>query len=329
MTNTVDLAFQGSKLFSKYPHANMSTEERRLFSYFTETLGWEKVIHSRVSFDHLMNAREFSNKREILDAGAGHQRYRPFFQNSNYLTQEHPSGIDFKKMNSIQYDFISPIDQFIPLKDDSIACVINTSVLEHVRFPEAFLCEVHRVLLPGGRIYMSVPFSYLEHEQPYDFQRPTRYGLDAWLNDAGFRKKIILPASNSTYGSSAFIVEALSAELQAHNAGHLAQSLVPIVKHCIDTCNNATDDFISVDSPIPVGWLVIAEKDGQIPDRNFGDKEEWIRSHAHPLMQRPGPPQNLRSQRNDPQPAADLPRRNEMCFCGSGRRYKHCHGRLA
>ena len=280
--NTVDIAFQGAKIVSKYPNAFMNSDEQKLFAYFTEELKWGKVIHSRVSFDHLMDAREFSNKRQKLDAGAGHQRYQPFFRNSIYLTQEHPSGIYFKKMNSIQYDFISPIDQFIPLRDNSIACVINTSVLEHVRFPEAFLREVHRVLLPGGRIYMSVPFSYLEHEQPYDFQRPTRYGLGAWLSDAGFQRRAVLPASNSTYGSSAFIIGALSTELQSHSSGHLCQSLVPIVKYCIDGCNNATDDFISVDAKIPIGWLVIAEKDGSLPNSNVEDKEEWKRKYTHP-----------------------------------------------
>jgi SAM-dependent methyltransferase len=289
MKNTVDLAFQGPRIFSKYPHAYMNGEEQKLFAYFTDELKWGKVIHSRVSFDHLMNAREFSNKRVILDAGAGHQRYRPFFNNSNYLTQEHPSGIDFKKMNSIQYDFISPIDQFIPLKDNSIACVINTSVLEHVRFPESFFREVHRVLLPGGRIYMSVPFSYLEHEQPYDFQRPTRYGLGAWLSDAGFRKKVVLPASNSTYGASAFIIGALSTELPLHSAGHSSQSLMPIVKYCVDACNNVTDDFISVDAKIPIGWLVIAEKDGNLPEPHFENREEWIRKNTHPSYPARGP----------------------------------------
>jgi hypothetical protein len=42
------------------------------------------------------------------------------------------------------------------------------------------------------------------------------------------------------------------------------------------------------------------------------------------------PPQanDLPAPRSEPQPTGLQPRRNEMCFCGSGRRYKHCHGRL-
>ena len=39
-------------------------------------------------------------------------------------------------------------------------------------------------------------------------------------------------------------------------------------------------------------------------------------------------PKNFQPLCNDSQSAASQPRRNEMCFCGSGRRYKHCHGRL-
>jgi Methyltransferase domain/Glycosyltransferase like family/SEC-C motif len=33
-------------------------------------------------------------------------------------------------------------------------------------------------------------------------------------------------------------------------------------------------------------------------------------------------------QKSQVRPTQAMPRRNELCFCGSGRRYKHCHGKL-
>ncbi|KOR29987.1 hypothetical protein TI04_07295, partial [Achromatium sp. WMS2] len=39
------------------------------------------------------------------------------------------------------------------------------------------LAEIHRVLKPGGRLYLSVPFFYPIHDAPYDFLRFTIHGL--------------------------------------------------------------------------------------------------------------------------------------------------------
>jgi len=92
------------------------------------------------------------------------------------------------------------------------------------------------------------------------------------------------PASNSTYGASNFVVRSLAVELEAHGvAGHLCQSLVPVMKYCIDSCNTATNDFITVDALLPVGWLVIAEKERRLPEHTLEDREKWKRRHARGL----------------------------------------------
>jgi hypothetical protein len=111
---------------------------------------------------------------------------------------------------------------------------------------------------------MHVPFSYAEHEQPYDFQRPSRYGLKAWLQSAGFSKISVLPSSNSCYGSSWFYLQAVEHELVERGAGQMFKDLSPILKHCIDSINDATDDYIDAEVTMPVGWISVAEKDGNI-----------------------------------------------------------------
>jgi SAM-dependent methyltransferase len=278
----------GRKFSPIHPSPDMSPKLRELWSYFTDQLRWASHrITSRVTFDFLVNAADFAKNKPILDAGAGHQRYKPFFSECVYFAQEHPEGIAFKQMGEIEYDFGSPIDLRIPVKDRSFACVLNTSVLEHVRHPEKFIAEAYRVLCPGGRLYMHVPFSYVEHEQPYDFQRPSRYGLSAWLKSAGFSKVSVLPSSNSCYGSSWFYLQAVESELLARGAEQMVRNLSPILKHCIDSINDITDDYIDADATMPVGWISVAEKEGDIKDYSISAENKevlksLIMSHDRP-----------------------------------------------
>lgn len=113
--------YESSKIQPKFPNGEMSPDISFLWNLFSKELGWGASIESRIIFDFLINAREFSKEKVILDAGAGHQRYKPFFDTSIYISQEHPAGIEFKKMQGIEYDLISPLDEIIPLKKDSIS----------------------------------------------------------------------------------------------------------------------------------------------------------------------------------------------------------------
>jgi SAM-dependent methyltransferase len=51
------------------------------------------------------------------------------------------------------------------------------AVLEHVRDPERVMCEMRRVLAPGGYLHIVTPFCHPFHEYPKDFRRFTIDGL--------------------------------------------------------------------------------------------------------------------------------------------------------
>ncbi|MEU7873858.1 methyltransferase domain-containing protein [Dactylosporangium sp. NPDC049140] len=61
----------------------------------------------------------------------------------------------------------------LPLAGDSLAGGISIAVLEHVPDPAVHIAEMHRVLRPGGRMLVFVPFMQPFHASPYDFQRYT------------------------------------------------------------------------------------------------------------------------------------------------------------
>jgi len=65
----------------------------------------------------------------------------------------------------------------LPFRDQSFAVIVCTEVLEHTRSPEQVLKELRRVLQPGGKLLLSVPFAFPIHYAPTDYYRFTRFGL--------------------------------------------------------------------------------------------------------------------------------------------------------
>lgn len=73
----------------------------------------------------------------------------------------------------------------LPIADASIDGVVCLEVIEHVPDPGQAVKEIARVLRPGGTAWISMPFLYPVHNEPFDFQRYTRYGLRRDAERAG------------------------------------------------------------------------------------------------------------------------------------------------
>src|SRR5947207_14843412 len=73
----------------------------------------------------------------------------------------------------------------LPFADRSFETVVLSDVLEHIPTPSELCGEISRLLSPGGRILMNVPFYYPLHEEPYDFYRYSRSALTRLLDQAG------------------------------------------------------------------------------------------------------------------------------------------------
>jgi SAM-dependent methyltransferase len=68
----------------------------------------------------------------------------------------------------------------LPFRNKIVTRIVCTGVLEHVNFPERVVAEMARVLRPGGRIYVAVPFLQGFHPgsgTQQDFHRYTHIGL--------------------------------------------------------------------------------------------------------------------------------------------------------
>ena len=73
----------------------------------------------------------------------------------------------------------------LPFADASFDTVAMLDVLEHLAQPAMAVSEARRVLRPGGRLILQVPFLYPLHDVPHDFQRWTRIGLERLVESHG------------------------------------------------------------------------------------------------------------------------------------------------
>lgn len=129
--------------------------------------------------------KQISNELEpnslLLDAGAGDGRYKKYFPNVIY------ESADICKLER-DYGNINYVCSLtdIPVEDNRFDTIICTQVLEHINEPGKTLIELSRVLKPNGKILLTAPLYYPEHEIPYDFYRYTQFGFKYLFEKANF-----------------------------------------------------------------------------------------------------------------------------------------------
>ncbi len=67
----------------------------------------------------------------------------------------------------------------LPFKDQAFDLVLCTQVLEHVEQPFEVVQEIHRVLRPHGKVFLTTHGIWKEHAEPFDRWRFTPDGLRA------------------------------------------------------------------------------------------------------------------------------------------------------
>lgn len=118
----------------------------------------------------------------LLDVGCGRKPYRNLFAATEYVGMEIDTPENrANKQADCFYD-----GTCFPFPDQYFDGVICNQVLEHVFTPDLFLTEIERVLKPGGKLLLTVPFVWDEHEQPWDYGRYSSFGLKSLLEKNGF-----------------------------------------------------------------------------------------------------------------------------------------------
>jgi len=90
-------------------------------------------------------------------------------------------------------DLSCDLSQPLPFGDARFDTIILSDVLEHMPEPELVWREMTRVLAPGGKVIMNVPFYYSVHAHPHDYYRYTGFALERFVKINGLGVACLLP----------------------------------------------------------------------------------------------------------------------------------------
>jgi SAM-dependent methyltransferase len=123
----------------------------------------------------------------VLDMGGGRRaKYLKVFPNSPQIESANiDPGIDPHHLVSVE----GPL----PFEADSFDEIICFNTLEHIFDPASVVNDLYRVLKPGGRIHIIVPFMFRIHGHPDDYTRATPSWWRETFVRVGFAKLSLLP----------------------------------------------------------------------------------------------------------------------------------------
>ncbi len=120
----------------------------------------------------------------IVDLGCGTKPYRHLFAHAHeYIGMdiEISGNKDQKSFVDVYYN-----GKHFPFDNQSIDAVFSSETFEHIFNLDEVLSEIHRVLKKDGLLLATCPFTWPEHEVPYDYARYTSFAIKDKLTKLGF-----------------------------------------------------------------------------------------------------------------------------------------------
>ena len=119
----------------------------------------------------------------VYDLGCG---VRPYEEDILQVAEAYV-GVDWANtLHDLNADVVADLNKPLPIENMAADTVVSFQVMEHLCEPQVMLGEAFRILKSGGRMFVSVPFQWWVHEQPHDYFRYTRHGLEYIFSKAGF-----------------------------------------------------------------------------------------------------------------------------------------------
>ena len=216
-------------------------------------------ISSRFAADivapYYENAIRVHAQGRLLDMGCG---YVPLYDTYRDLVSENIC-IDWEKTPHVNPYLDQTVDLTVALSFESASfdTVLLTDVLEHIPEPMNLMCEIARILRPGGKLILGVPFLYWLHEVPHDYYRYTEFALRRFCQLSGLRVVELVPYGGLPEVSLDLISKGLNFFPRP-----LAVSLRPLHAIASLLCKTKPVRKLSerTRSSLPLGYVLSAEK---------------------------------------------------------------------
>lgn len=203
-------------------------------------------------------AQQLPESSRVLDAGAGTAPYRELFSHCDYVTHDWSETVHRQSAPAV----VGDLHERLPLAAESFDAVLCTEVLEHVRDAELVLKELHRLLRPGGKLAVTVPFVGPLHEEPHDHRRFTNHGLTASCAAAGFTEVHVEPLSGWFSMLAQVFREQGLATQPPGNRQSVVQRLVAALfrglSRALAGMAPTLDAKLDKRRALPIGWTAVA-----------------------------------------------------------------------
>ena len=142
-----------------------------------------KILLKKVTRSKLdVLIKKYASDAQVLDVGGGELApYKKYFPNLVCLDIQDGDAVD-----------IVADAHNMPIGDNSFDMVLCTSVLGDCWEPNQVVKEMSRIVKPGGKIILNVPFLYPINDAPYDYWRFTPFTLRKLFKD-NFSEVEIVP----------------------------------------------------------------------------------------------------------------------------------------
>lgn len=165
---------------------------------------------------HLLQAHA---RGRLLDLGCGnvpcYQMYRDLIDENICVDWENT-------LHKNPYiDHWLDLSRELALESGQFDTILCSDVLEHIATPQLLVGEMARMLKPGGKLILTVPFFYWLHEEPFDYYRYTRHALQRLCDDSQLQVLELEPYG----GALEVVLDIVAKNIHGRYAGvHLAIS---------------------------------------------------------------------------------------------------------
>lgn len=212
----------------------------------------EVAVGSRIIGDILVDCYERALKMHargiLVDLGCGKAPYFGIYR--NLVTRSVGVDWDSSIHTSDQVDVKCDLNERIALPDAFADTVLCTDVLEHLFEPQRAWNEIARILKPGGRAIIGVPFLYWIHEAPHDYHRYTAFALRKYASTAG----LAIESLEAAGGLSQVLADLLCKAMRPA----LLQSFVD--RACRIALRASMRENTRTDTPFPLCYVLVATK---------------------------------------------------------------------